>query len=191
MTGYEIDRTLIDAFVAGTVDPRGEASLAEQVARILPFHWTMPNPIAAALSRISNHLGGEQALFDWLDRHPGRPRVVARLYGVIGLLDRYSDVPAMVTALRELREQTPYPPGLAGYLVPDSTPDTLAELGAQIESLLIQERVDEAVQLALAAITMLQGMSPRATELDSKVGELGDLLEQARQSLVAAAGQTA
>jgi hypothetical protein len=191
MTGYEIDRTLIDAFVAGTVDPRGETSLAEQVARILPFHWTMPNPIAAALSRISNHLGGEQALFDWLDRHPGRPRVVARLYGVIGLLDRYSDVPAMVTALRELREQTPYPPGLAGYLVPDSTPDTLAELGAQIESLLIQERVDEAVQVALAAITMLQGMSPRATELDSKVGELGDLLEQARQSLVAAAGQTA
>ncbi|MCW2870022.1 hypothetical protein [Actinacidiphila oryziradicis] len=87
------------------------------------------------MSQIIDHLGNQRALLAWLDRHPGRPRLVARLYVLIGLLDLYSAKPAVVTALRELRERTPYPPGLEDYLVPATDDETLASLAFKIESL--------------------------------------------------------
>jgi hypothetical protein len=49
--------------------------LAEQVARVLPWHTTLPNPGAAALTETTKHLGGEPGLFAWLDRQPGYPAV--------------------------------------------------------------------------------------------------------------------
>jgi hypothetical protein len=49
--------------------------LAEQVARVLPWHTTLPNLGAAALTEITKHLGGEPGLFAWLDRQPGYPAV--------------------------------------------------------------------------------------------------------------------
>lgn len=142
MTDFKLDRSLVEAFVAGTLDPQGEAELAAQVARVIPFHAMAPNPVAAGLSRIIHHLGDERALLAWLDRHPGEPRLVARLFVLIGLLDRYGDEPAVVTALR-----------------------------------------------ALAAIAMLQQIAPRARELDPKLDDLPDLLEQVRQDILAAAGE--
>jgi hypothetical protein len=186
MTTFQLDRTLVDRLVAGTVDPAGEAALAEQVARILPFHWTLPNPIEAALSRIIAHLGGQPALLAWLDRHPGLPRLVARLHVLIGLLERLSDEPAILTALRELRAETPYPQGLAGYLTPGTDSATLASLAGEIESLLKADRTEEAGRLSLAVVAMLRQVAPRAGELDPALGDLADLLEQVRQDIVAA-----
>ena len=186
MTAFHVDPELVDAFVAGTLDAQGEAALADQVAGLIPFHWEFPNPLAAVLSRITSHLGGEQALLEWLDRHPGRPRLVARLYAVMALLDRFSAEPAVVTALRELRVHTPYPPGLAGHLVPQTTSETLASLAQRIELLLGEGYVDEAVRVAVAAATLLQQLAPRAGELDSNVRHMGELMEQARQDILAA-----
>ncbi|MGY5099728.1 hypothetical protein [Streptomyces sp. 900105245] len=37
---YGLDRRQVAEFVAGTLDAEGEAALAHQVARLLPFHWT-------------------------------------------------------------------------------------------------------------------------------------------------------
>jgi hypothetical protein len=70
------------------------------------------HPLAADLSRIEHHFGGEPAVFEWLERHPGRPRLVARLYALVALLDELTDKPAVLTAVGELRERRPYPPGL-------------------------------------------------------------------------------
>ncbi|MET8616159.1 hypothetical protein [Streptomyces misionensis] len=106
----------------------GEAALAHQVARLLPFHWTWPNRVAEEMSQIMDHVGDQRELIAWLDRHPGLPRLVARLYVFMGFLDRYSAVPAVVTAMREYRERTPYPPGLEPYLVPATDDDTLASI---------------------------------------------------------------
>ncbi len=184
-TTFRLDRTLVDRLVDGSLDPQGEAALAEQVAHILPFHWNLPNPIEAALSRIIAHLGGQRALLAWLERHPGRPRLVARLNVLVGLLERLSDEPAIVTALQELRTRTPYPPGLSGYLPPDTDGATLASLAGQIESLLAHDRTDEAVRLSLAVIAMLQqaALQIGALELDGR--DIADLLEQVRQDIVA------
>jgi hypothetical protein len=62
MADFRLDRELVEAFEEGRLDQEGEAVLADQVARILPFHSVLPNPLAASLARVSQHLGGQQAL---------------------------------------------------------------------------------------------------------------------------------
>jgi hypothetical protein len=186
MAELELDKALVDAFVADALDAPGEAVLAEQVSRVLPMHWAAPNPIAAALSQLAHKLGGERELFGWLERHPGRPRLVARLYVVISLLDRISDEPAVVTALGELRERVPYPPGLAGHLAPDTDDATLAELSARIEALLADDRTDEAFRLAVAALAMLREVAPRVGERDAELRPLADIVDQVRRELTEA-----
>ena len=185
MEEFRLDQTLIDAWVSGALDADGEVTLAHQVARVLPFHWTLPNPVAAKLSRITKSLGGEQALFDWLGQQPGHPQLVARLYRLIVLLDHLSTKDAVLVALRELRGRTPYPPGLGGYLIPDTNSETLAGLSWQIERLLAEDRIDEAVRLAGSAVEMLQQIAPRAAEIDPDLGVMAGQLDQIRKDIVA------
>ena len=61
------------------LDDAGRATLADEVARMLPFHLQLPNPVIADLVAVTGHLGGDEALLRWLDGYPGRPRVTARL----------------------------------------------------------------------------------------------------------------
>ncbi|HEV7963777.1 MAG TPA: hypothetical protein VGP57_14670 [Actinoplanes sp.] len=183
MAVTSLDRALVDALKSGKLDPPGETALAEQVAWLLPVHWMLPNPGVLALADLTKHLGGEAALYDWLDHHPGRPRTVARTYRLIGLLDRISDQPAVVTALAELREREGDPAGLRGYLVPDTDAATLASLGEQIELLLADDPLEDALQLALSTVDVLQRLAPRMAELDPSLGSLGEELDQMRRSL--------
>ncbi|GHB61753.1 hypothetical protein GCM10010377_60930 [Streptomyces viridiviolaceus] len=185
--GFGLDRALVSDFVAGTPTPQREAELADQVARLLPFHWVLPNTLAAGMSEIIDHLGGQHGLVTWLDRHPGLPRLVARLYVVMGLLDRYSEEPAVVTALRESRERTPYPPGLKGCLLPETDDETLAGIAFEIEELLGDGHGEQAAELAEAAATWLQQAAPRAEELNPEVGELGELMNHMRHDIRTAA----
>jgi hypothetical protein len=60
---------------------------------------------------------------------------------VIGVLDRCSDRPGVVTALRE---RTPTPPGQREHLVPHTDESTLASLSGTIELLLCDGEVDRA-----------------------------------------------
>jgi hypothetical protein len=184
---FELDPELVDAFTAGQLDERGEAVLADQVARLLPLHWTAPPEITGHMQRIIDRLGGERELLAWLERQPGRPRLVARLYVLIGLLDQISDEEAVVASLSELRAKVPYPPGLGGYLLPDTTAETLADLSTKIEGLLADDRTEDAFRLGMAAVSMLQEVAPRAARVDSELGALGDVLEQIRRDLIAAA----
>jgi hypothetical protein len=183
MTAVNLDRKLVDAFTSGKLDHSGDAALAEQVARLLPSHWMLPNSAAAALSKLTKHLGGPAALEAWLDSHPGRPRLVARTYRLIGLLDRLSDRRAVVTALAELRAETGDPPGLRGYLMPATTDETLASLAEQIESRLADHPVEDALRLALATVDLLQRLTPRVRELDADLSGLDDELAEIRRSL--------
>ncbi len=110
--------------------------------------------------------------------------MVARLYEVMGLLDLFIDNPAVVSALREFRARIHYPPGLRGYLVPATNEETLA---GQIELLLADQDADQAVEVAAAALDMLERIAPVAKELDPNLGDLGRRLEQVRERLVGAA----
>jgi hypothetical protein len=189
MAGFWLDPVLVDAFLGDAQDPRGEALLADQVAHLLPFHAELPNALTSALSRITAHLGGDAGLLEWLDRHPGRPRLTARLYVLISLLDRFSAEPAVVAALRELREETPYPPGLERFMSPDTSDETLAGLGYHVEVQLGDDREEVAVRLALASAELLEKVAPRAAEFDSGTRELGDLAARARKDISAAADE--
>ncbi|MFD7713246.1 hypothetical protein ACFV6E_26655 [Streptomyces sp. NPDC059785] len=186
-----IDPALAGAFTDGTLGPAGESALAFQVARALPVHAALPVPAAAELTRITGHLGGPSALIGWLDRHPGPPRLAARLCVLVALLDRYSAEPAVVSELRAHRERVPYPPELDGHLAPGTDEDTLAGLARQIESLLGEGRSDDAVKLAVATVSMCLDVAPRAAEADPGVRDLGATLDEARQDVLAEAYESA
>jgi hypothetical protein len=183
MIAANLDRKLVDAFTSGKLDHSGEAALAEQVARLLPMHWMLPNSAAAALSKLTKHLGGPAALEAWLDDHPGHPRLVARTYRLIGLLDRLSGRRAVVTALAEMRAEAGDPPGLRGYLMPATTGETLASLAEQIESMLADHPAEDVLRLALATVDLLQRLAPRVRELDQDLSGLDDELAEIGRSL--------
>ena len=143
-SAFRFDPELVRAFVQDRLDDAGRAALADEVARLLPFHRQLPHPVIADLVAVTGHLGGDEALLRWLDGYAGRPRVTARLFRVINLLDRWSAVPGVVLALEQRRARDPYPHALARYLTPDTTAGTLASLGQLIESRLADDRLDEA-----------------------------------------------
>ncbi|MEU8589220.1 hypothetical protein AB0C59_19765 [Streptomyces sp. NPDC048664] len=181
--GFKLDDGLVNAYVSGTIDPEGEAVLAGQVARLLPFHWNLPTSLREEITAFIENLGGRRDLAAWLDRHPGRPRLVARLYVLMGLLDQYTADPGVVAALREYREHTPFPPGLKGHLVPPTDDETLASLGFAMEELLGDGRYDAARDLGLATADWVRQIAPRAAELDPKAHDLAELMEHCRQDI--------
>ena len=180
-TAWRLAPELVDGFIDGSLDPTEDAALANEVARLMPFHTDLPNPVVAALSRLTTRLGGTAGLWAWLDQHPGRPRIVSRLYSFVALLDRISAEPAVVTALTEFRERAPYPAGLEGHLVPATTEETLASLAQDIELLLAKDRLDEAVALALATADALTEIAPRVAELNPDLTGLGAEVQTARR----------
>jgi hypothetical protein len=157
------------------------------VARIAAFHTALPNPIVANMATLVKHLGGEVALARWLDHFPGRPRILARLFGTIDLLDTYSAQQAVLAALAELRAAHADPPELSGYLTLDTDHETLSGLAWHMEVLFADGRVDEAVRVALAAATLLERLAPRAKELEPTLPDLGAQAGQVRAGVAEAA----
>ncbi len=104
-----LDDGLALRFADDRVDPAEEARLAEEVAEILPLGWSLTTKAKEQLHTVSEHLGGEAGLLDWLDRHPGLPRLTARLQVLTGSLDRYSEDTAVVEILRSSRAEEPLP----------------------------------------------------------------------------------
>lgn len=189
--GFYLDTKLVKRFVADELDEDGQAELADQVAIIVMFHAELPNALAVQMTRIVKHLGGETALVQWLDRFPGRPRIVARLFALIDLLDTFSAEPSVVTALSELRADTPYPPGLSNYLSPDTDDETLGGLAWHIEQLAADDRMADAVRLALDSAALVERLAPRARELNPNLPDLALLAAKAARAVDEAANEAA
>jgi hypothetical protein len=171
-TAFDLDPDLVAAFRAGRLDDEEVARLADQVSRVLAFRAELPNPLAASLVRVAERVGGDEALLRWLDGFPGRPRLTARLFWVIDVLDRYSAADGVLEALGELRARDPFPHGLEGHLVPVTASYTLASLGEEIQDLLRRDRLEDAGNLALRALALLSDIAPRAAELDWHAADL-------------------
>jgi hypothetical protein len=163
------------------VDRRGEAVLAQQVAAVLPVHRDLPDATVGALTRIVDRLGDERALLDWLGRYSGRPRLVAAVYGLIGLLDQVVDHPAVVAALQETRMR----PGPPSELEAPPAPETgsLASLGGQLESMLAEGRLADAVETATATVDLLRQVLARAAGTDPDLAGLTGQLDRVRHHL--------
>jgi len=95
-SAFRLDPELVSALVQDRLDDAGRATLADEVARLLPFHWELPHPVIADLVAVTGHLGGDEALLRWLDGYAGRPQLTARLFRVINLLDHWSAVASVV-----------------------------------------------------------------------------------------------
>ncbi|MFJ6836975.1 hypothetical protein [Streptomyces sp. NPDC091209] len=185
--GFALDSLKVSGFIAGTLSTEDEARLADEVAQLLPHHWDLPTKSVEALTPVVDHLGGQQELMAWLDRHPGRPRLIARIYVLLGHLDQYSDDPAVLAAVRHARAEDPYPVGLRGYLTPETNDETLGSLAFRIEELLGDNREDDATALALATADWLRGAARNADNPSDDVREMGELMGHMRQDITEAA----
>jgi hypothetical protein len=152
---FRLDHDLVGGLLAGTLGPREEHALAEQLVRLLPFRASLPPPIADDLAQVIARAGGEHELLDWLAERPDRPRLVAQLYRLIGLLDWYSGNPAVADALREIR--------------PD---DTLGDLASGIEQAIGEDRLNKATHLAIDAAATLERAARHAIPADPSISNL-------------------
>jgi hypothetical protein len=181
--GFALDSWKVSGFTAGTLSPEDEARLADEVAQLLPHHWDLPTKSVEALTPLVDHLGGQRELMAWLDRHPGRPRLIARIYVLLGHLDRYSDDPAVLAAVRHARAQDPYPIGLRGYLTPETNDETLGGLAFRIEELLGDNREEDATALALTTADWLRRAAQNADTPNSDIREMGELMDHMHQDI--------
>jgi hypothetical protein len=161
---YFLDAALVDDFCSG--DRQSEDELADQVVRLLPFRGLLPNPTVGTLSRLVRCLGGEERLLPWLGEHPGVPQVVATVYALVGLLDQISDDPEVADALSEAVRQGGLPALLQAHLVPapvdtETSRETLASLGGQLETMLGEERYPDVVALATTTVDLLRRIVAR------------------------------
>ncbi|MBY8882427.1 hypothetical protein [Actinacidiphila acidipaludis] len=78
--GFRLDQAMVGEFSAGTLGPGEQARLAQEVARLMPHSWDLPNKPEEALHQLVAHLGGQDELIRWLDGYPGLPQVTARIY---------------------------------------------------------------------------------------------------------------
>jgi hypothetical protein len=93
----------------------------------------------------------------------------------------------VVTALAELRTDTPDPSVLRPYLSPDTDDETLAGLAWHIEALAGDDRLDEAVGLALASAELLRRIAQRARELNPALPDLAEPASLAASAVAEAA----
>ncbi|MGW7609426.1 hypothetical protein ACWGKW_19550 [Streptomyces sp. NPDC054766] len=185
--GFTLDGLKASGFIAGTLSAEDEATLADEVAQLLPHHWDLPTKSVEALTPVIDHLGGQPELMAWLDRHPGRARLIARIYVLLGHLDQYSDDPAVLAAVRHARAQDPYPVGLRGYLTPETNDETLGGLAFRIEELLGDNREEDATALALTTADWLLRAARNADTPSPDVREMGELMGHMHQDISEAA----
>lgn len=185
---FWLDDELVDAFVQQRLDTAGEERLARLVAPLVPAHRSLPNHTVGTLGRVTHYLGGGSGVLTWLDRFPGEPRVVARLVRLGDVLETLSDDPAVLEAMTYVREQTLYPPGLAGHLVAATDDTVLASLAHDIEHLAAEGRLDEAVDVGLGAVGLLEQVLPLAARRDAELGSVAQTLPSMRRGLERALG---
>ncbi|MFD8733656.1 hypothetical protein ACFV06_01935 [Streptomyces sp. NPDC059618] len=188
--GFALDSAMVSDFIAGTLGSQDEERLAGDVAEMLPHHWDLPTKSVEALTPLMDHFGSQQKLMAWLDDHPGRPRLTARIYVLLGHLDQYSEDHAVLAAVRHARAQDPYPDGLRGYLTPDTNDATLGGLASRIEELLGDNREKDATALALATADWLRRAAQNAEAPDADVREMGELMGHMHQDISEAAPST-
>ena len=87
-----------------------------------------------------------------------------------------------------VRQQVGLPASLEAHLVPDplapgAGSETLASLAGQIEQLLAEERFTDAVEMARAAVEMLEYVVSGAAEGDPKLSDLSGQLNRIRHNL--------
>ncbi|MET9988756.1 hypothetical protein ABZ061_04200 [Streptomyces mutabilis] len=171
-----LDEEKVLRFADGALDPADESRLAEEVAEVLPLGWSLSPRAKERLYTVTRHLGGEPQLLEWLDRHPGLPRLTARLVALTGNLDRCGEFPDVVEALRSSRAEDPFPAGLEGVLPPETDEATLSEVSYHIDELLFDRRPQDAARLALATTDWLRAAAGRAADPSPGVSEMGELM---------------
>jgi hypothetical protein len=173
---FGLDEEKVLGFVDDALDPAQETRLAEEVAEVLPLDWSLSPKARENLSQVTDRVGGERQLLQWLDRHPGLPRLTARLFVLTNNLDQYSDDTAVVEALRSSRARQPTPAGLEGVLPPETSEEPLTAIAYHIHKLLGERHAQDARRLALATTDWLRDATEQAAPSSPGISDERDLM---------------
>ncbi|MFC1228966.1 hypothetical protein ACIGW5_03060 [Streptomyces prasinus] len=180
---FGLDEEKVLRFTEDRLDPAEEPRLAQEVAEVLPLGWSLSPRAKERLHAVTEHLGGERRLLEWLDRHPGLPRLTARLVVLMGTLDRYSDDAEVVEALRASRAEDPFPAGLENVLPPGTSEETLGDISYRIDELLFDRHTQDATRLALATTDWLRDAARRSAPSSAGISEMRDLMTHLHQDI--------
>lgn len=184
---FGLDEGEVEGFLAGTLSDAEEARLAEEIAEVLPLGWSLSPRGKERLSSVTDRLGGQRQLLEWLDRHPGLPRLTARVFVLMGTLDQYTDDPEVLDALRSARSADPFPAALREDLPPETDEETLGDLASRLEELLGERHTREATRVALASADWLLHVSRQANTPSTR--RLGELMHHLRREIGDAASE--
>ncbi|WP_151772322.1 hypothetical protein [Streptomyces abyssomicinicus] len=184
---FGLDEDKVEGFTAGTLGPEDEARLAEQVAAVLPLRWSLTPRAEERLSQVNDRLGGNRRLMEWLDGHPGLPRLTARLVVLTENLDHFGENAAVVDAVRAYRGRSPLPAGLRDVLPPDTDEATLSGIAQRVEELLGERRTQDATRLALTTTEWLGGVARGAAPDSPEVTEMSELMSHLHTDIARAA----
>jgi hypothetical protein len=187
---FGLDEDLVEGFAAGALGPEDEARLAEEVAALLPLRWSLSPRAEERLSQVNDRLGGYRRLLEWLDTHPGPPRLTARLVVLTENLDHFGENAAVVEALRVYRGRSPLPAGLRDVLPPDTGAETLSDIAQRIEELLGERRAQDATRLALTTTDWLGGLARSAAPDSPEVEQTSELMSHLHTDITRAAEES-
>ncbi|MET8576816.1 hypothetical protein [Streptomyces sp. NPDC005012] len=173
---FGLDEDKVEGFTAGTLGPEDEARLAEEVAALLPLRWSLSPRAEERLSQVNDRVGGDRRLLEWLDGHPGLPRLTARLLVLAENLDHFGENTAVVDAVRARRGRSPLPEELRGVLPPGTDEETLPDIAQRVEELLGERRPQDAARLALATTDWLRGVARDAAPDSPEVTGMSELM---------------
>ncbi|WP_436738985.1 hypothetical protein [Streptomyces sp. BBFR102] len=183
---FGMEGPLVLRFVEEGLDPADEARLAEEVAKTLPLRMSLPNRALERLNLLSDHLGGERGLLEWLDRHTGLPRLTARLLVLADSLERYTDDPAVVTAVRAFRVGHGLPDALRGVLPPATGAETLSDISSRLDRQLFDHDAEGARSLGLATSRWLRDAVSATASPSPELAEMGEVMARLHEDIAAA-----
>ncbi|MEU3558285.1 hypothetical protein [Streptomyces fragilis] len=173
---FGLDEDKANRFAAGTLGPEDEARLAEEVAALLPRRWSLSPRAKELLSQVNDRVGGHRRLLEWLDGHPGLPRLTARLLALTENLDHFGENTAVVDAVRAHRGRSPLPAELRDVLPPATDEETLPDIAQRLEQLLGDRRTQDATRLALATTDWLGNLARGVAPDSPEVTEMSELM---------------
>ncbi|MER5476003.1 hypothetical protein ABT026_03290 [Streptomyces sp. NPDC002734] len=184
---FGLDQYLANRFEDGALAPEDEARLAEEVATLLPRRWSLSPRAEERLSQVNDRLGGYRQVLEWLDGHPGLPRLTARLLVLTENLDHFGENTAVVDAVRAQRGRSPLPAELRDVLPPATDEETLPDIAQRLEGLLGDRRSEDATRLALATTEWLGGVARGAAPDSPEVTEMSELMSHLHTDIAQAA----
>jgi hypothetical protein len=188
MDDVRLHRDAVDAFCAGQLDRPAEAELALQVAHVYICEPILPNSTVVQIGRISRHLGGQDAVLQWVGGFEGEPRLTVAMIDLADLLGALSGNNQVLAALRTVRDRPEFRRFSTAWAKPTDHV-TLSDLAETGKHLLRNNRLSAAATFGDDVVRLLGEILRLVGERGGDVGGAQEYLTSVADQLAQAKGE--